>query len=198
MPEFSPELRFDYERKFDTCAVHENRQVALEEEIAIIAKGKVRYEAVGTSLLIPWQWIGCIHMLEARCNFACHLHNGDPLTARTVHAPAGRPASGEPPFYWHTSALDALVIRGLTDRPGGWDIAIMLYEAERWNGFGYRNRLVPSPYLWAGSNHYEKGKFRSDHTWDPDAVSKQIGFGVLLKRLLQLEPMPPPSPGVIT
>jgi lysozyme family protein len=79
-------------------------------------------------------------------------------------------------------------MRGLADSPP-WDIPRMLYEAERWNGFGYRNRRVPSPYLWAGTQHYVQGKYTKDHTWDPNAVSKQIGVAPILKRLLQTEPI---------
>ncbi len=44
-----------------------------------------------------------------------------------------------------------------------------------------------SPYLWSGSNHYRRGKYRSDGEWDPDLVSRQIGSAVLLRRLAELD-----------
>jgi len=190
MPELTDDLRAEYQRLYNLAYVRPEFRDALEQAVAKIARYQLRYEAVSSPSLVPWQWIGCIHMMESDCNFSCHLHNGDPLTARTVHAPVGRPPMGDPPFYWHTSALDALVLKGLYGQQS-WDTPTMLYQAERWNGFGYYNRQVPSPYLWAGSQHYEKGKYRKDHTWDPDAVSKQIGVGLLLKRLLQLAPPEP-------
>jgi len=189
MPELTPELRDAYQKLFDSCMPHDNAywKAALDHAVQRICKYEMRYSAVGISIGVPWQWIGAIHIMESDGNFACHLHNGDPLTARTVRPPVGRPIQGDPPFYWHTSALDALVMRGLMGKQ--WDIPTMLYEAERWNGFGYMNRGLNSPYLWSGSQHYTKGKYAKDFVWDPDATSKQVGVGVILKELLPLRPV---------
>lgn len=199
MPELTHELREEYQKLYDSCVQRKTAYWigAIESSINRIIKYKPRYLLIGSSLNIPWQWVGCIHMMESGGNFECHLHNGDPLTDRTVHAPVGRPEQGEPPFTWHTSALDALVTRGLMDLPV-WDIPVMLYEAERWNGFGYRNRHVNSPYLWAGSMHYEKGKYTKDCAWDPLAQSKQVGVAVMLKRLQQFESLDGPSVQITT
>jgi lysozyme family protein len=51
---------------------------------------------------------------------------------------------------------------------------------------GYRKRKPPmnSPYLWSGSNHYTKGKFIHDGQFDPEAVSKQIGAGTMLRYMV--------------
>ena len=57
---------------------------------------------------VPWQIIGIIHVLESNGDFTTHLHNGDPLTDRTVSVPKGRPDDGEPLFNWKASALDAV------------------------------------------------------------------------------------------
>jgi lysozyme family protein len=43
---------------------------------------------------------------------------------------------------------------------------------------------VLSPYLWSGSQHYTSGKFVADGTFDPDAVSKQSGAAVILRRMV--------------
>ena len=59
----------------------------------------------------------------------------------------------------------------------------MLFQMEVYNGLGYRNKGINSPYLWGYSNHYEKGKFIKDHVFDPDAVTQQIGTAVLLHRM---------------
>ena len=120
--------------------------------------------------------------MECGFNFGTHLHNGDPLTARTVHVPANRPAVGSPPFTWRDSASDALIFEGFSQETA-WSIPRMLYLFERYNGFGYRKLRVPSPYLWSFSNLYIKGKFVSDGHFDPDAVSAQSGAGVILKAL---------------
>jgi lysozyme family protein len=59
----------------------------------------------------------------------------------------------------------------------------MLYRLEAYNGFGYRRKGVPSPYLWSFCNLYERGKYVADGQYDPNAVSKQCGAGVMLKKL---------------
>lgn len=141
-----------------------------------------RYLPVAQIVGVPWWWIGCIHQMEASGNFACHLANGDPLTARTVHVPAGRPVIGNPPFTWQQSAIDALTVAG----PGNGmitDITSALDRAERYNGLGYRHRGVPSPYLWSGTNQYTSGKFVSDGVYDPNAKSAQPGVAALMLAL---------------
>ncbi len=124
-----------------------------------------------------------IHGMECGFNFAGHMHNGDPLTARTVHVPANRPAIGAPPFTWRQSAVDAMTLKGyhqVTD----WSVPHMLWLLERYNGMGYRVRGRPTPYLWSFSNLYDKGKFVQDGHFDPDAVSKQCGGALMLKAVL--------------
>ena len=61
----------------------------------------------------------------------------------------------------------------------------MLYLLEKFNGFGYRNKRLPTPYLWSFSNHYEQGKYVADGQFDPQAVSLQCGAAVMIKALLE-------------
>ncbi|MNR22399.1 hypothetical protein D3C85_1393480 [compost metagenome] len=131
---------------------------------------------------VPWFFIGIIHSLESNFHFGKHLHNGDPLTQRTVRVPAGRPVQGDPPFSWEASAKDALRMKGF-DQQSDWSTARMLYRWEAYNGFGYRPRGVPSAYLWSFSTHYTKGRFVEDHVFDPNSVSQQCGAAVMLKAL---------------
>jgi len=131
---------------------------------------------------VPWAFVGIIHGLECSFDFTKHLHNGDPLSARTVQVPRNRPASGKPPFTWLESALDALQLQKL-DQVSDWSVPHMLYLIEAYNGSGYRKRALPTPYLWGSSNNYEKGKFVADGHFDPDAVSKQCGAALILKAL---------------
>ena len=140
------------------------------------------YRAVGAELGIPWWFVGIIHGLESSFDFGCHLHNGDPLTGRTVRVPRGRPEAGEPPFTWHESAVDALRGQGLAGR-GDWSLGAALDRLERYNGLGYRKHGRPSPYLWSYSGHYEKGKYVADGQFDPEAVSGQCGGATLIRRL---------------
>jgi lysozyme family protein len=178
-------LRAEYQNLFDTCEVNADRQNEVAGLAASITQHRSRYEAVGTPLAIPWFFIGVIHNMESSQRFDRHLHNGDPLTARTVHVPPGRPKSGDPPFTWELSATDALILEGL-DKVTDWRLPALLYQIEKYNGFGYRTRHpdVLSPYLWSGSQHYTRGKFVADGTFDPDAVSKQSGAGVILQHMV--------------
>jgi len=116
-------------------------------------------------------------------NFRTHLHNGDSLTDRTTHVPRGRPTLGYPPFTWEESAIDALSTDQHWNTWGDWTITGMAYLLEKYNGFGYRSKNTPSPYLWAGTSIYTSGKYVADHVFDPNAVSEQIGGMAILKFL---------------
>ena len=70
------------------------RQERLAEIQHIFSKvtnpaNKLRYQNVETATGVPWHVIAAIHNLESSRRFDRHLHNGDPLTARTVHEPSG-------------------------------------------------------------------------------------------------------------
>jgi hypothetical protein len=122
--------------------------------------------------------------MEASLVFTAHLHNGDPLTARTIHVPSGRPLTGQPPFTWEESATDALSFSHKAEWHD-WSIPGILYQLEAYNGFGYRTRHpgVLTPYLWSYSNHYVSGKYVADGTFSASAVSHQCGAAVLLRRM---------------
>ena len=136
---------------------------------------RIRYQPVADKLQLPWYMIAAIHYRESNYDFTKHLHNGDPLTAKTVHVPAGRPA-GTPPFTWYQSALDAL--RYVTPPKNEKQL---LSELEKYNGLGYAHRNMNSPYIWAGTDQYIKGKYTSDGKFDENAVDKQLGCVFFLK-----------------
>ena len=178
------ELRAEYQNLFDTCTIKPQRVASADSLVKKINNLKSRYESVGNTIGVPWYFIGAIHSMESSLRFDCHLHNGDPLTARTENVPKGRPVTGDPPFTWEESATDALKSKSL-DRITDWSLPSLLYQFERYNGFGYRKlrTAVLSPYLWSFSNHYTKGKFIADGTFDPEFVSGQCGAAVILRRM---------------
>ncbi|OUM00606.1 hypothetical protein [Variovorax sp. JS1663] len=178
------DIAAEYRIYFDRCQVRPERAAAVQKQVARLLASAPRYRALGEKLGMPWHFIGIMHALEANMNFNGHLHNGDPLTARTIHVPAGRPQSGNPPFRWEDSARDALAMKGYVGQTD-WSVARMLFRWEAFNGFGYRRRGLPSPYLWSFSPVYVKGRFVADHVFDPESVSKQCGAAVLLKMLQQ-------------
>jgi lysozyme family protein len=182
--QLTPALRLEYERLFNTCDIRPAKLASVEDLITKIDNNRARYERAGGALNVPWFFVGAVHCLESSLNFTKHLHNGDPLARRTVQVPKGRPLVWNPPTDWESSADDALRLRKLhtvTD----WSIPGILFQLEGYNGFGYRrfHPEVLSPYLWSFSNHYSSGKFVADGTFDPDAVSKQCGCAVLLRRM---------------
>lgn len=176
----------EYRSLFDSCIIREERFPEIDETISAMTANRGRYESVAAELAIPWNFIAIIHCMEGSLSFKKHLHNGDPLTARTVQVPKGRPAAGKPPFTWEESAADALTIEGFSSRTD-WSIPGMLLAFENFNGMGYRKKGIHSPYLWSYSNHYSKGKFTADGIFNPNAVSKQCGAAVLLRRMSEKE-----------
>jgi lysozyme family protein len=178
----------------------------------MIIKNKTQYQAVENATGVPWFVVGLIHQMESGCNFRTHLHNGDALSARTVNVPAGRPASGSPPFSWPESAVDALRMQKL-ETIMAWPLPRIAYELERYNGFSSRTKHnINTPYLWSGTTHYSKGKYIRDHVWSDDAVSKQVGAMAVLLSLSRIDeeiaatidappparpdiPAPQPAPG---
>ncbi len=179
------QLREEYERLFNGCRARPERETSVERLADRVLGQQSRYQAVSALSAVPWQVIAAVHAMEAGLRFDRHLHNGDPLHSRTRRVPPNRPP-GNPPFSWEESALDALRHDGLTGW-SDWSLAGTLFRLEGYNGWGYRkfHADVLSPYLWSFSNHYTKGKYASDGTFDPDLVSRQCGIGPLLKVLEQ-------------
>lgn len=176
-----PALRDEYEALWSSMALRPERLAAIDARVARIVANEARYRSVADPAGVPWYVVGIVHSLEGG-GFGAHLHNGDPLTARTTHVPAGRPATGTPPFTWEESARDAIAMRGW-NASTDWSLPGTLYQLEKYNGFGYRPLGIATPYLWSFTNHYTRGKFTSDGQFDPNAVSAQAGAAALLRRL---------------
>jgi lysozyme family protein len=155
----------------------------LDASLSRIAEARPRLEKVAQAVNTPWHVIGVFWLLETGGSLTAHLHNGDPLTGPTVHVPAGR---GWPPppgaDAWEFSAADAITLARLNNLDG-LPIGEILGRLERANGTGYQKRGFFSPYLWAGTDLYEKGKYVADNRFDSEAVAKQPGAAALLRRL---------------
>lgn len=192
---FTKTLQKQYEDLYTSMEIRLDKLSIVESNVDKILQNKSRYQAVGSPLQVPWYFVAIIHSMESSRNFSRHLHNGDPLTARTRQVPSGRPKTGSPPFTWEESAIDALKYHDL-NRIKEWPLVRILYELERYNGWGYRlyHQHVHSPYLWSFSNQYTKGKYIADGTWSDTAVSQQIGAAVLLRRLEERHEISPLSP----
>jgi len=142
-----------------------------------------RYEAVAERVNMPPELIAAIHERESGGLFDRYLHNGDKLGSPTVHVPKGKMFA-----EWEPAAVDAMSMfaapaaqLGLTADSD--DIASMMALAEVYNGLGYRNRGMLSPYLYSGTDLYAGGKFVADGKFDPNAQDKQLGVAEMVLAL---------------
>lgn len=181
----SQSLRTEYRRLFDTLEIRADRAAAVDELCVRALALLPRYQPVSDSSGVPWYFIAAVHLRESSFAIA-HLHNGDPLDARTVRVPAGRPRIPEPPYTFEQSADDALRLKKL-HLWQDWSLSGTLYQLERYNGMGYRRRGKPSPYLWSYSQHYQRGKFVADGKYSDTFVDRQCGTATFLRRLAELQ-----------
>ncbi len=192
------DIKSEYALLWETMTVRGAWTQPIDRRAKQIIANRSRYEQVEASTGVPWWMVGAIHSMESGLRFDRHLHNGDSLQKRTWRVPKGRPL-GKPPFTWEISADDAIRMKGwhkITD----WPIERVLYETERYNGWGYRlYRGIKSPYLWSGCQHYAKGKYIADGKWSSTAVSGQTGAACLMARIHEImgelqRPVVPPMP----
>jgi lysozyme family protein len=183
MSQPNPTIRAEYRKLFDTLEIRAERARAVDKLCARALALVPVYEPVSRSTGVPWYFIAAVHLRESTFKIA-HLHNGDPLSARTVHVPAGRPKTPEPPYTFEQSAEDALRLKKLHQWQD-WSLTGTLYQLERYNGLGYRRLGKPSPYLWSFSHHYQHGKYIADGQYSDTAIDAQCGSTTFLRRLVE-------------
>lgn len=139
---------------------------------------KARYQAVEKLTGVPWWFIAVVHEREASQNFNTQLGQGDPLNRKSTHVPKGRG-----PFKtWEEGAVDALVnCPPFAAKNKDWSVGGSLAMLEKYNGLGYFNKGIPSPYVWAGTDQYISGKYVADGVFSPSTVDTQLGVAGLLK-----------------
>jgi lysozyme family protein len=160
-----------------------------------LVAAKQRYLTVSERTGIPWPFIAVTHQRESSQNWSRSLAQGDPWNQKSTHVPAGRG-----PFNsWEDAAYDALVNCGpYAARNKDWSIGGLLTLLERYNGVGYVNRGLPSPYLWSGTDQYRSGKYVRDGVFDPNEVDKQLGCAGLIMAMMQIDPSIKFDGGAIT
>lgn len=159
------------------------RSTQINAQAAKIEANRARYEAVAKKTGVPWDVIGVIHYRESSGSFAGVLHNGQRIIGtgkKTTLVPKGR----GPFSSWEDAAVDALMnCHPYAGKNKDWSIAGTLDILERYNGLGYRNKGLPSPYLWAGTDQYVKGKYVADGKYDPNHVDQQLGVAPILMKI---------------
>lgn len=180
MPTFE-EYKNTAEANWNLCKIREDGIAGAERCANKIIAAKDIYKKVEFATGVPWWWIGCIHSLEANFDFSSWLANGDPIDAPTVHVPAGLKCNGT----WHDAAIVSLKHEGYSGLSDWNMLEICLYRAEKFNGWGYWNKDKPSQYLWSFTNMERPGRYVRDGVWDANAMSGQIGFCAILKKLIE-------------
>lgn len=179
-------LKEEYKSLYDNMKISTIADLEVTETIREIIPHFSRYEAVEKETKVHRKLIAALHHKEASGRFSRCLHNGQLWSKVTTIVPKGRG-----PFKsWEYAAIDALNLKSsmLTTMNiktvDDWTIEKALYYAERYNGMGYRNKKINSPYLWSGSpNTYTKGGYKFDGIYDENHVIKNIGIAIILKKL---------------
>jgi lysozyme family protein len=173
------QTRQGYLNLWASMSILAGRRPAINALVAKLAAGRARYEVVEKETSVPWWFIAIVHMRESSCNFRTYLGNGEPLSRRTQLVPAGRG-----PFdTWEEGAIDALHLQGYTGMDD-WDLPTALFRFEAYNGWGYSNKGVNSPYVWAWTSKQQPGKYVSDGKWSSTAIDSQPGCAAMLRGLI--------------
>lgn len=159
-----------------------------------LVAAKDRYLVVEDRTGVPWFFIAVTHERESGQRWDRSLAQGDPWNRVSTHVPKGRG-----PFKsWEDAAYDALVnCAPHAAANKDWSVGGLLTMLERYNGLGYANKGIPSPYVWSGTDQYAMGKYVADGVFDAHAVDKQLGCAGLLLAMKNIDPSielggPPP------
>lgn len=170
------------------------RSSQINAQAAKIIANRSRYELVSKATDVPWDVIGVIHYRESSGDFRGVLHNGQKIIGtgkKTTLVPKGR----GPFSTWEDAAVDALAnCHPYLAKNKDWSIGTTLDKLEAYNGLGYRNKGLPSPYLWAGTDQYAKGKYVADGKFDPNHVDQQLGVAPILMKIREMVAQEAPEP----
>lgn len=177
--------REKYNNLFNTCVIKPEKQGDVNWCVGKIIPLKDKYEKIAAAIGCPWWLIGLIHGMESSFKIAW-LANGDSLNGATVNVPPGLIVPGKtPPYDFVDAAIVSLKHEGWDKRDWSvFNLGSILIELEKYNGSGYANRGLNSPYLWSFTNHGQKGRYVKDGVFDPNSWSNQVGCCAMLKELV--------------
>lgn len=160
-----------------------------------LVAAKARYQAIAATTGVPWFVVAVIHERESSQNWNAQLGQGDPLGRVSTHVPKGMGPyfnhPNDPPLH---DAFYRAAVQALTDLPPyaarnkDWSTGGALTLLEQYNGLGYANKGLPSPYIWSGTDRYTKGKYVADGVFDANAVDSQLGCAGLIMAMQQIDP----------
>lgn len=172
-----------YAKEWDTMVINSGRITEFTKLAQFAIDHKDRYKNIETQTGVVWPLIAVLHRRESDANFNTYLGNGDSLSRPTRNVPRGR----GPFSSFEAGAKDALKLDGLTSVLD-WRLEKMLYYCEVFNGTGYNNRGLPSPYIWGGTNIQHRGKYVSDGHFDGGVMDTQPGCAPILFMIAKLDP----------
>ena len=167
--EVNPDNTFDYDL--------DNFKKIYENNVEI-------YNKISEETGVPPELIAAFHYRESGCNFNTYLHNGQELGTPTTIVPKDRIFND-----FAMAAVDALENK---QKSSGINLTLdsniitMMTFAEIYNGTGYTDyRDMASPYVYSGTNVYEKGKYTSDKKFNAEVKDKQPGVYMLVMSILE-------------
>jgi lysozyme family protein len=147
-------------------------------------RNKDRYLAVANEVGLPPELIAALHWRESTGDFSTYMHQGDPLGRPPVNHPTEIPT-----FYkWEDSAIHAFGQKAwLRDSlhldKGSTEMTAMATYAEYYNGLGYYQRRTPSPYVFSGTDQYNRGKYVSDGKYNRLTRDGQLGVVTMIQAI---------------
>lgn len=166
--------------RWQNCHIPADKGPAFKQVADRIVANKAVYDKISKTTGVPWWFIGIVHYRESNLDMKTNIAQGDPWNKKSTHVPAGRG-----PFNsFEDAAVDALTkCSPYAAKNTDWSVGGSLTMLEKYNGLGYANKGLPSPYVWAGTDQYVKGKYVADGVYDPNAVDRQLGCAGILKFL---------------
>lgn len=175
----------DQVARWSQAAINPKYSLALDVELGRYRRNLSRYQAIEAMRPngVPAEVLDCLHYRESSGSFNCHAHEGSSLLHRTRDEPKGRPLHPEPPYTFEQSAEDAYYVceHPPLDKINWRSMQAALDKMESFNGYGYRRKGIPAPYLWSGTSIYHGGKYVRDGVFSATAMDQQLGCAAILK-----------------
>lgn len=183
-PVFAKMIDF-YSTAWDAMQVPSQADAAVQAQAERLYGYKDRYTVSEANTGVPWWMLAAMHYRQLDCDFTRTILNGDRIDQATEHFPAGV----GPWSDWESSANFALIFDGLdTIGEGAWTIERVLYQLEAYDEWGYWRRGFVSPFLFAFTDQYTRGRIVTSGEFFAATVDAQIGCAPLIARLAELDP----------
>lgn len=158
----------------------------LEQFVKSWEKNKARYEEVAKKAGVPAKLIAALHWRESTGDFSTYLHQGDPLGKKAVNEPNDIPIFKTwEPAAEHALGMKSSIQKSYKIDENTTDEAALASYSERYNGLGYFNKGVASPYAMSGTDQYKSGKYVKDGPkgWRPNVKDGQLGVLAMLRAI---------------